>query len=283
MKYTITSCLMLLCFIGYGQRLQTPTLSPISKVSQQVGLTSISLEYSRPSAKGRVVFGDLVPYDEIWRTGANASTKIILEEAAHIGGNAIDKGTYALYTIPNKEQWTIIIHSKTDMRSLAGDVYKKENDVFRFTVPVQRTEDYTETFTIQFNDIKADNLHLDLMWENTKISIPIAVEVSSKIDQQMKAFLLAPEKIPHRTYFSAAQYYLTNDRDLKTAVNWIDAALKKSPKNFRYGLLKAKILHKSGDSNAAMNTINEAHEWAQEAGNANYIMQTVVFKKFLEQ
>ena len=123
------------------------------------------MEYSRPSAKGREVFGALVPYDKIWRTGANASTKITLAEPAHIGGKPIGAGTYALYTIPEKESWTIIIHANTKMRSLAGDVYKQENDVFRFNVVPQRIEEYIETFTMQFVDLGTNSLNLQLLFD----------------------------------------------------------------------------------------------------------------------
>ena len=115
---------------GYGQRLNAPTLSPFNSMTQEVGLTKIQLEYSRPSAKGRIVFGKLVPYNKIWRTGANASTKITLLESVKIGSQYIDAGTYAIYTIPRKDFWTVIIHSNTKLRSLAGNAYNAENYVF---------------------------------------------------------------------------------------------------------------------------------------------------------
>ena len=283
MKKILVISLFLFTSIAVGQRLQTPTLSPISKIEQQIGLTKVSLEYSRPSAKGRVIFGDLVPLDEIWRTGANASTKITFEEAAYIGGNPIDSGTYALYTIPGKKEWTVIIHSNLKMRSLAGDAYKPENDVFRFVVPVKSLSDFVETFTFQFTDLQSDSTNLLLSWENTSIAIPIAVEVDAKIDAQMQTLLVEPEKIPHRTYFSAAQYYLTNDKDLDTAESWIDAALEKSPENFRYGLLKAKIQYKNRKTAEAMSTIEQAHKWAIDANNANYIGQTSLFMKSIKK
>lgn len=282
MKLTIITSLLFVSFLSFGQRLQTPTLSPISKISQQVGLTKISLEYSRPSAKGRTVFGELVPYDQIWRTGANASTKITFEEAVYIGGKSLNAGTYALYTIPGKEIWTVIVHSNLKLRSLAGEAYKEENDVFRFQVPSMNTSEYVESFTMQFGNIKADKLDVLLSWENTTIAIPITVEVDSKVTAQMNDFLKEPEKIPHRTYFSAAQYYLTNGKDLNTAEEWIDAALKKSENNFRYGLLKAKIQHRNGNITAAKATIEKAYEWAKKAGNSNYIEQTSLFKKSIE-
>lgn len=265
----------------YSQTLKTPTLSPFSKISQEVGLTEITLEYSRPSAKGRIVFGDLVPYDNVWRTGANASTKITLIESAYIGEKFIEPGTYALYTIPGKDMWTIIIHSNTKLRSLAGDAYNPADDVFRFDVKPERINNYVETFTIQFSELQTNSVHLQLVWENTLVSIPIEVEVDSKIEQQMAEFMKNPDNIPHQTYFEAAQYYINNDKSLDEALTFINEALKKSNENFRYGLLKAKIQDKNGDRKAALVTINDAHNWAKKAKNDNYIEQTDLFRKSL--
>lgn len=275
--------LVLISSVSFSQRLTTPTLSPFTKISQQVGLTNINLEYSRPSAKGREVFGNLVPYGKIWRTGANASTKISVKEPIHIGGNPLDSGTYAIYTIPGSDTWTIIIHSNIKMRSLAGDVYKQENDVFRFEVKPDKSGNMVETFTIQFADMTSNSVSLQLSWENTQVKIPILVEVDSKIADQMEEFLKTPETIPHRTYFEAAQYYLHNDRDLVKALEWINDALGESPKNPRYGLLKAKIQAKSGDTKAAIKTVDLAHEWAIKADNANYTEQTDIYRKSLNK
>ena len=252
-------------------------------MSQQIGLTEINVEYARPSAKGRTVFGDLVPFDKIWRTGANASTKIALLEDGKIGGNDIQAGTYALYTIPGQEAWTVIIHSNIKMRSLAGDVYKQADDVFRFQVQPKTSSEYVETFTIQFTDLTASTVNLQLAWEHTLIKIPIEVEVDQKIIRQMAEFLKTPDNLPHRTYFEAAQYYLNNGKDLKEALDFIDVGLEKSPKNFRYGLLKAKIQSKAGNGKAALTTINEAYQWAVDAENANYIEQTDLFRQDLEE
>jgi hypothetical protein len=274
-------CFLLISSVSFSQRLTTPTLSPFSKISQQAGLTVIDLEYSRPSARGRTVFGNLVPYGKIWRTGANASTKISLKENVQIGGNPLDSGTYAIYTIPGAESWTIIIHSNIKMRSLAGDVYKQEKDVFRFEVKPEKIEDMVETFTFQFTDMTSSSVNLQLSWENTKVNIPILVEVDNKIAAQMEEFLKTPETIPHRTYFEAAQYYLHNDRDLDQALNWINDALVKSPENPRYGLLKAKIQDKAGDKKAAIKTVNLANDWAVKADNANYTEQTDIYRKSL--
>lgn len=264
--------------IGYAQRLQTPTLSPFTKISQEVGLTEIQLEYARPSAKGRVVFGNLVPYGKLWRTGANASSKLTFTEAVKIGGNHLEAGTYALYTIPNQDAWTIIVHANTKMRSLAGDAYKQENDVFRFEVTPQKGADFVETFTFQFADLKSSSVNLQLSWEHTIVNIPVEVEVDAKVVGQMNEFLKTPENIPHRTYFEAAQYYLNNDKDLNDAIAFINAALEKSENNFRYGLLKSKIQFAQGKKSDALKTVEAAHAWAKKANNANYIEQTALYK-----
>ena len=278
MKYTISVICLLLCFnLCYSQRLKTPTLSPFSEISQEIGLTKISLEYSRPSAKGRKVFGNLVPYNTIWRTGANASTKITFTESAKIGGQTILPGTYAIYTIPSEDLWTIIIHSNTTLRSIAGDAYKSADDIFRFEVKPIKTTNYVESFTMQFASLTSDSLELQLVWENTLISIPMKLEVASQIEQQMTEFMKTPESIPHRTYFEAAQYYSNNNKDLNDALSFIDSALDKSPENFRYGLLKAKILAKMNNYKNALVVIKAANMWAKDKNNANYIEQTRLF------
>ena len=277
MKQLISAISLFLCFnLCYGQRLKTPTLSPFSKISQQVGLTNVTLEYSRPSAKGSVVFWELVPYNKVWRTGANAATKITFKEVAKIGGKTIQPGEYAIYTIPGENRWVIIIHSNTSLRSIAGGAYKASNDVFRFEIVPKKTN-YVETFTCQFSQVKTNALMLDIVWENTLISIPIEVEVDKKIESQMLHFMKTPDNIPHRTYFEAAQYYSNNNKDLNDALSFIDSALDKSPENFRYGLLKAKILAKMNNYKNALVVIKAANMWAKNKNNANYIEQTRLF------
>ncbi len=265
-----------------AQNLNVPTLSPFSEIKQEIGLTEISLSYARPSAKGRDVFGELVPFGEIWRTGANASTKLTFTEDVKIAGNPLPAGTYALYTIPGKQEWTIIIHKKTDMRSIAGNMVKPENDAFRFVVKPVLNPSKVETFTIQFVDISTNSCQLQLSWENTIVQFPITVEVDAKIDAQMNELLKDPEKLSHQNYFRAAEYYLHNGRDLDQAMQWIDAALVRSENNFRYGLLKSKIYHAKGDNEMAVKTVKIAHAWAGEANNSNYMEQTSTYLAELE-
>lgn len=282
MKYIWLSILVFATVPLSAQNLSTPTLSPFSEIKQEVGLTEIALSYARPSAKGRAIFGDLVPFGEIWRTGANASTKLTFSEEVKIAGNPLPAGTYALYTIPNEREWTIIIHKKTDMRSIAGGRVKPENDAFRFTVMPLSNPVMVETFTIQFTDITTNTCHLQLSWGNTLVRFPIEVQVSSKIEAQMAELMKAPDKVSDRTYFRAAEYYLHNRVDLDQAMEWIEVALTKSENNFRYGLLKSKIYEAQGDQAKAISTVKQANEWATTAKNSNYMEQTRVYLASLE-
>lgn len=279
---SIITCLLISTTL-FTQNLKVPTLSPFSEIKQEIGLTEISLSYARPSAKGRAIMGNLVPYGEMWRTGANASTKVTVSETVKIGGNELAAGTYALYTIPDKGEWTIIIHKKTNFRSIAGDRVKPENDAFRFKVKPIKSPLKVETFTMQFTDVHTKGCNIQLSWENTIINLPVEVEVDSKIEAQMAELLKTPEEVSHRVYFRAAEYYLHNKKDLNQSMEWIDAALAKSENNFRYGLLKAKIYTAQGKKAQAISTVKMANEWAKTANNSNYIGQTSLYLEELEQ
>lgn len=264
-------------FSAAGQELKVPTLSPFTEITQEVGLTQVKLSYARPSAKGRKVFGGLVPFNQIWRTGANASTKLTFAQDVKIEGNPLKAGTYALYTIPGEKEWTVIIHTNTRHRSLAGDVYKPAEDAFRFKVKPAATSNFVETFTINFGDITANSCTVSVTWENTQIKFRIDFDVDSEVEKQIAELSAAPGGMSHQNLFLAAEYYYHNDKDLAKADAWIASAIEKSPKNARYGLLRARILAKAGKRDEALRVIAEANAWAREAKNANYIEQTQQF------
>ncbi|MEL6276949.1 MAG: DUF2911 domain-containing protein, partial [Bacteroidota bacterium] len=181
-----------------------------------------------------------------------------------------------------EREWTIIIHKNIDLRSIAGGQVKPENDAFRFTVQPQFHPVFIETFTIAFTNLRTSSCDLQLSWENTSVTIPIELEVTSKITAQIEQLLKEPEKLSHRNYFRAAEYYLHNAVDLDKAMDWINKALAKSENNFRYGLLKAKIFSAQGDKLKAIEMVTTANEWAKTASNANYIEQTSVYLASLE-
>lgn len=279
MKLTLLLAILfiLATFAFSQQELKVPTLSPITEVTQEVGLTQVKLSYSRPSAKGRKVFGDLVPFNEVWRTGANASTKLTFAQDVKIEGNALKAGTYALYTIPGDKEWTVIIHTNTKHRSIAGDVYKPAEDAFRFKVKPAKTSNVVETFTIQFGDITTKSCNVIVSWEDTQIKFKVEFDVDSEVEKQIAALASAPEGMSHQNLFLSAEYYLHNGKDLVKADGWIVSAMEKSPKNARYGLLRAKILAKSGNKEEALKVVADANAWAKETKNANYIVQTQEF------
>ena len=258
-------------------RLNVPTLSPQAEITQEAALTEVKLSYARPSAKGRKVFGELVPFGEIWRTGANASTKLTFTQDVRIAGNSLKAGTYALYTIPGKDEWTMIIHTNTGHRALSGDVYKQAEDAFRFKVKPENQVAFVETFTIGFTDLGSDSVAVHLSWEHTSVKFQIVFDVAGQIEAQIAELSKTPEGMSSFNLFLAAEYYLNNDGDLGKAVAWIQEALEKSPKNPRFGLLYAKILHKKGDKTGALKVVAEANAWAKESNNANYTDQTQKF------
>ena len=280
MKFvSMVAVLLVFAKVGFAQTpgLKVPVLSPLSVIEQEVGLTKVKLSYARPSAKGRKVFGDLVPYNEIWRTGANASTQLTFAEDVKIAGNPLKVGTYALYSLPGPNEWTMIIHTNTKHRALSGNVYKQEEDAFRFKVKPTRTPNFVETFTITFTDITSSSTHLTLTWENTEVKFPIEFDVDARVAEQIATMSAAPGGMSHQNYFLAAEYNFHNDKDLKKANEWISSAMEKSPKNARYGLLRARILDKSGKRAEALKVIAEANAWAKETNNANYVDQTQLF------
>ena len=280
MKFvSMAAVLLVFAQFGFAQTpgLKVPVLSPLSVIEQEVGLTKVKLSYARPSAKGRKVFGDLVPYNEIWRTGANASTQLTFTEDVKIAGNPLKAGTYALYSIPGPSEWTMIIHTNTKHRALSGDVYKQEEDAFRFKVKPARIPNFVETFTIAFTDITASSTNLTLAWENTEVKFPIEFDVDARVAEQIAALSSAPGGMTHQNYFLAAEYNFHNGKDLTKADEWIHTAMEKSPKNARYGLLRARILDKAGKRPEALKVIAEANAWAKETNNANYVDQTQLF------
>ncbi|MEM7367115.1 MAG: DUF2911 domain-containing protein [Bacteroidota bacterium] len=274
----VASC----CGTLMGQRLQTPTLSPFTEISQHLGLSSITLTYSRPSAKGRKVFGGLVPYGEVWRTAANASSKITFTEAVQVGGQAVPAGTYAIYSIPGPSTWTIILHKNLKLRSLAGGGYQASNDLCRFEVAVRPNAHKVETFTMQFADLTYNSCQLLIKWEYVTVAIPIQMPVEAGVEAQIDSLFSDPSKASARNYFAAAQFYLEIGSRLEQAIDYIDLALGKDSDNFRYALLKSKILHKQGNKEEALKVVEEAHEMAKTANNANYIEQTRLYKEVIK-
>jgi len=248
-------------------QINMPAPSPQSTVSQKVGLTDISITYSRPGVKGRKIFGGLETYGEIWRTGANALTKLTLSDEVTLGGQKVPAGEYALLTIPDKAEWTIIINSNP--QGSTAD-YDESQDVARFTVKPNTLPEKVETFTINFSEIKNESANIDLEWENTRVRIPLEVAIDDKVMAQIEKTMANPQASAG-DYFQAASYYMTTDRDPKQALEWINKAVEMNDTQYWVVHLQAKILEKNGKKAEAKAAAEKSMKLAQEAGNDDYV------------
>lgn len=253
-----------ICFTG-GAQLTTPQSSPTQTIKQNFGLSSVELSYSRPGIKGRTVFGDLVPYGKVWRTGANNATTLTFGEEVMIGGKKIPAGKYGLLTIPDKDNWTLIISKDATVTSPSD--YKQENDIVRVNAKPMTMKEKMETFTMQFADVKPNSCELHLMWENTAVSLPITTDVESKvmkqIDDQMNK--------DNRPYFAAAVYYLQNGKDLNQALAWFDKAIEAQPDAFWVHHQRANCLAKLGRKKEARDAAEKSKALAMTAKNDDYV------------
>lgn len=247
-------------------QLKVPAPSPLQTIKQAFGLSDLSIEYSRPSAKGRTIFGDVVPFGKVWRTGANSSTKITFGDNVKLEGKDVAAGTYALYTIPNKDKWEILIYKDLTLGGNVND-YKNENELLRFTVTPKTLHDKKETFTIDIADLTATSANIELLWENTKVSFNVTTDIDSKIMKNIESSVIND----NRPYFQAASYYYDNNKDLNKAGEWIDKAIASNPKAFWMFMLKAKIQAKQGDKKGATATAEQVITLAKEAKNDDYV------------
>lgn len=249
-----------------AQALKVPAPSPAQTVKQAFGLGEITIDYSRPAVKGRVVFGDLVPYGKVWRTGANAATKLTFSDDVTFGDVPVKAGTYALYTIPGKSSWTVMLYSDLALGGNVAD-YNKEKEVARISVTPKMTEGKTESFTINLAKVKATSAVLELMWDYTRVPVKIGTDIDGKVMKSIDAALANDS----RPYFQAASYYYENGKDLSKAKMWVEKAAEQNPKAFWVRMLKARIELKMGDKKAAVATANEVISLATEAKNDDYV------------
>lgn len=243
-----------------GEDFTMPVASPKVTIKQQFSTSSIELEHSRPSAKGRKIFGDMVPFGKPWRTGANAITKITFGEEVNFGGQRVKPGTYALYTIPQNESWIVILNSNYKSSGL-NDI-KPEEDVAKTEVKATSLSQPIETFTIELNDITSTRAFLNIMWQHTKVSIPIQADNKERILSYLKQELNGSNP-PYR---DAAFYYEEIGHELDKAIVYADKVLDSNPKAFWIHSLKARIYNKMGDRKQALRSAEIAAELTKGTG-----------------
>lgn len=269
MKKIILSLTLVLMSSWVFAQIQTPVPSTAGSVSTVVGLTEIKINYSRPKAKGRKIFGSgndfVVPYGEIWRTGANRGTIINFADDVKVEGNAVKKGEYLLFTIPNANEWTVMLYSDI---SLGGntDKYDSTKQVAKFTIKPERLTERVETFTINISDISDNHTQakVQLAWENTSVKFAVNVEFEERVMKSIEA----NTKVAPGNYISAANYYFENGKDLKKALEWIDLGINTGNKEAFWNIhTKAKIQKALGDKKGAMATAMQSLELAKKASS----------------
>lgn len=274
MKNLFFSIVCLFMSIGMNAQVKMPAPSPTQAIKQDFAMGNIELTYSRPSAKGRKVFGDLVPYNKLWRTGANGATIIKFSDPVEIKGKRVDTGSYALYTIPGAESWEIILNK--GLKNWGVDGYKESEDVIRIMVEPMKMKNNIETFTMQFADIKGESCELHIMWAKTAVVIPITASIREKVKAQIEA-AMQTEKKP---YWQAAQFYNEYEKNSTKALEYASKAVEANPKAFWIWLYKARIQKDLGDKAGALVSAQKSLELATAEKNDDYIkMNEELIKK----
>lgn len=252
-------------------QVKMPAASPAQTLTQEFALGKIEIVYSRPSLKGRSVFGTgslLAPIGDVWRTGANGATKLTFSDPVNIGNKTIPAGSYGLFTIPGVSEWTIIIN--TNSKGWGSFDYKEAEDVVRFKVAPETTGSTTETFTIGIDDITAQTATIYLNWGKTKVNIPISTDIKPAVRAQIEAATTATTVNPN-VYQSAATFYLELDHDYNKALMYADKAIAANAKAYWLHLLKAKIQVALKDKKGAKVSAEICKQMATEAKNMDYV------------
>ncbi|MFC4721605.1 DUF2911 domain-containing protein [Geojedonia litorea] len=264
----------LLCIIAVlavsftvNAQIQTPAPSPSAKVEQTVGLTDVTLEYSRPNMRGRTIFGDLVPYGKVWRTGANARTKITFSDNVTVGGKELKAGSYAIFTIPQKTSWDVVFYSET------GGGIPSELDESKIAAKVN-AEVYEmpmkiETFTMTFDDLSSGSAVLGMLWENAYVGVEFKVPTDAKVSAAIDKTMKGPSA---GDYYSAAVYYADEGKDINQAKTWMEKAISMMETPRFWQLRQQSLIYaKAGDKKAAIETAKKSLAGAKEAGNDDYV------------
>tara|TARA_B100002019_G_scaffold150891_1_gene129973 strand:- start:267 stop:1121 length:855 start_codon:yes stop_codon:yes gene_type:complete len=270
MRAIIFTLLLFTVNLSFSQ-INTPRVSPASEVEQMVGLTEIEIEYSRPSMRGREVFGNLVPFGKVWRTGADNSTKISFDTDVIISGKTIQSGTYSIFSVPNKESWEIILYSDVELWGVPRD-WSENKIVFSsmFDVKKLKKSNTVETFTISFNDLTNNDVNMSISWENTSVDIKIEVPTRSMVESDINKVLSDNPK--SSDYYAAAVFYRQENINLDKALEWMNKAIEmnESPRFWQYR--QQSLIMAANDKFAdAVDAAKKSLNLAIEADNQDYI------------
>lgn len=277
MKHLFTTVILAISFSTISNAQLAPQPSPMGKLEQTVGLTDLSIHYSRPSKKGRVIFGDIVPFGEVWRTGANENTKFTNSDVLIFGKDSLKPGTYALYTKPTKESWDLIFY--TDVTNWGTpEVWDEKKVALKVSAKPTASKDVVETFTISIDGLESVNgATLTLKWDQTTVAFPFKVATDSKVMANINKALAGPSA---DDYFSAASYYLENKKDLKKALEWATKASDLNPEAFWILRTKSLIQAELGDKKGAIESAKKGLALSEKTKYDNY---TKMFNESLKE
>ena len=259
--------LLFLGVISANAQIKTPAPSPFSKITQVVGLTDVTLEYSRPAMRGRTVFGDLVPFDKIWRTGANARTKITFSDDVTIEGDTLKKGTYAIFTKPSTASWDIYFYTEFAGGG-APQTLDESKIALKTTAKTESMPMPIQSFTISFDDLTENSGVLGMLWENTYVGVKFNVPTDAITTESITSVMSGPSA---NDYFNAASYYRKSGKDLKQALTWITKATEMNTNAFWMTREKSLIHAALGDKKGAIEAAKVSLAVAEKAGNADYV------------
>ncbi|HCF04178.1 DUF2911 domain-containing protein [Flavobacterium sp.] len=254
-------------FVADAQ-IKTPQASPRAIVSQMVGLTEVELNYSRPGAKGRPVFGNLVPFGKLWRTGANENTTISFSDDVIIDGKTLKKGKYALYSVPRIESWDIIFYTSTDNWGLPQE-FDEAKVALRTTVKEEALSKPVESLTINISGLDTSSAFLEIFWENSSVALKFEVPTQKTAMASIEKVLGGPTA---NDYYSAANFLFQSNTDIAKSLVYVNKSLELSKdKPFWFLRLKSLIQAKQGDKSGAIETAKLSMEAAEEAKNQDYV------------
>ncbi|WP_142783267.1 DUF2911 domain-containing protein [Changchengzhania lutea] len=249
-------------------QIETPQPSPAAKLEQKVGLTDVVLEYSRPNMRGRTIFGDLVPHDKMWRTGANKNTMITFSNDVEIAGNTLKAGPYAIFTKPMKESWDVYFYSDTENwgtpRKWDDAKVAAKTNVPVYTMPMK-----IESFTMTFDDVSSTGATLGMLWENSYVGVEFKVPTDKAVTAAIDKVMNGPSAAD---YYTAAVYYSSEGKDINKAKMWMDKAMSMTEKPAFWQLRQQSLIYaKAGDKKGAIAAAKKSLAGAEEAGNADYV------------
>jgi hypothetical protein len=275
-KILLLSITFLVSSTCFGQ-VEIPQLSPRAKVQQTVGLTNFELDYSRPSVRDRKIFGELLPYGEMWRTGANKNTTISFDTDIMLGGKEVKAGTYAIFTKINEKTWDIYLYSDTENWGTPEE-WKEEKVIATLSVPVKKAASKVETFTISFNDLGTEKFNLVFAWSNVELQVEVTLPTKKLTEASILKTMNGPSD---RDYYGAASYYLESGEKLEEALEYIEKAVElRGEEAYWYLRKQALIEYELGQKKAAIETAKRSLSSAEKAGNKGYVEMN---KKSIEE